>query len=53
MISVCAWCHPEIKTDPNVTHTICKDHAAILLREAGIPTGTIAEIVENDPCVKA
>lgn len=38
LMRVCAWCHPGAKS-PGITHGICEEHAAELLREVhGIGT---------------
>jgi len=38
LLRVCAWCHPGASS-PGITHGICEEHAAELLREVnGIGT---------------
>ena len=35
LLRVCAWCHPGAAS-PGITHGICEEHAAELLREVKI-----------------
>lgn len=33
---VCAWCHPERKDDPTVSHGLCEEHYRELMIKAGL-----------------